>query len=239
MIEYYHKDEVDEYVWSEYAKTKEFQNSREPLVGIPQDHPIIVKREENGLYRIVNDLENELADYRISYAQRLKRRPPSEWVREWLSYHSKLFERVLKIRGRFRDKEVWFDTIEASEEYYKIPKAHLVPARTAELAGEICAALNEVVMKPERQIFMMAKLHFEFVRIHPFPDGNGRIARVLVDQICLALGLPVVMNGFPRADKNQRRSYHESIRSCCFDSDCSMLQMWIKSKLETATMRLA
>jgi Fic family protein len=44
----------------------------------------------------------------------------------------------------------------------------------------------------------VAKLHFEFVKIHPFVDGNGRIARLLMNIGLISLGyfpiiIPVVL----------------------------------------------
>lgn len=32
--------------------------------------------------------------------------------------------------------------------------------------------------------------HCNFLRIHPFPDGNGRVARLLTAVLCMRAGLP-------------------------------------------------
>jgi len=46
------------------------------------------------------------------------------------------------------------------------------------------------------------ELHISFVRIHPFFDGNGRMARLLAN-------LPVLRAGYPPIiiDQNQRQEY--------------------------------
>lgn len=40
--------------------------------------------------------------------------------------------------------------------------------------------------------------HGEWLRIHPFPNGNGRSARLLVNSIALRYGLPAFMRVRPR-----------------------------------------
>jgi Fic family protein len=44
----------------------------------------------------------------------------------------------------------------------------------------------------------VARIHFEFVKIHPFVDGNGRIARLLmniglISKGCFPIIIPVVL----------------------------------------------
>ncbi len=106
MSEFYHRSEVVANLWAEYVKTPEYKRNPEPIVGIRQDHPIIVKREEDGLRRIVNRLENELSNTRVLYLKKLQQRVPSEWYTEWLTYHKILFDRVLKSCGTYRTKDV-------------------------------------------------------------------------------------------------------------------------------------
>jgi Fic family protein len=47
-------------------------------------------------------------------------------------------------------------------------------------------------------IILCAWAHGEWVRIHPFPNGNGRTARVLVNSIAQRYGLPAFMRVRPR-----------------------------------------
>lgn len=54
-------------------------------------------------------------------------------------------------------------------------------------------------------VTLAAMFHYKFVRIHPFDDGNGRIARLLMNYVLLRNGLPPVIiksedkNGYLRA----------------------------------------
>ncbi|MBI4599471.1 Fic family protein [Candidatus Uhrbacteria bacterium] len=42
-------------------------------------------------------------------------------------------------------------------------------------------------------VVLAAKAHYRFVKIHPFTDGNGRIARVLSNIILMRAGYPLVI----------------------------------------------
>lgn len=47
---------------------------------------------------------------------------------------------------------------------------------------------------------LAAMAHGEWVRIHPFADGNGRTARMLGNWILVRYGLPPVLRLRPRPD---------------------------------------
>jgi len=50
-------------------------------------------------------------------------------------------------------------------------------------------------------VTLAAMLHYKFVRIHPFDDGNGRMARLLMNYVLLRNGLPpVVIKSREKAD---------------------------------------
>lgn len=47
-------------------------------------------------------------------------------------------------------------------------------------------------MNDEEYIKQVAKLHFRFIQIHPFPDGNGRTARAISNMLLLEKGMAAV-----------------------------------------------
>ena len=51
---------------------------------------------------------------------------------------------------------------------------------------------------PEAVIELAAWTHSEWVRIHPFGNGNGRSARILTNAILMRYGLPPVLGLRPR-----------------------------------------
>jgi Fic family protein len=65
----------------------------------------------------------------------------------------------------------------------------------------------------EKKIFdpveTAALFHYRYIRIHPFEDGNGRIARLLVNYILLRNGYPMIV--IPTIDRN---NYLEILGKC-------------------------
>ncbi len=60
--------------------------------------------------------------------------------------------------------------------------------------GELIQWYNAEVKKRElHPIELAALLHYKFVRIHPFDDGNGRISRLLVNYVLLKNNLPPIV----------------------------------------------
>jgi Fic family protein len=77
----------------------------------------------------------------------------------------------------------------ATGEIFRFAEPNEVPARMHAL----CTNLNGLKqLSDEQAIFEVAKLHYEFICIHPFDDGNGRMARLLMN-------LLLIKNGFPPA----------------------------------------
>jgi len=59
----------------------------------------------------------------------------------------------------------------------------------------------------------MAVVHADLLLIHPFRDGNGRIARWLADLMALQAGLPIPDFGFlGRGSRSRRRTYLEGVK---------------------------
>ena len=95
--------------------------------------------------------------------------------------------------GRYRNSEV---IITGSK--YKPPPAIEVPALIADLARWLKKNKTKL-----HAIELAALLHYKIVAIHPFFDGNGRTARLLMNIILMERGYPLAI-----ILKNDRKKYY-------------------------------
>lgn len=63
---------------------------------------------------------------------------------------------------------------------------------------------------------LAARFHFKFVYIHPFSDGNGRTARLLMNLILMKNGYPPAI---VKAESKQRLKYYETLETASFKQD--------------------
>ncbi len=83
------------------------------------------------------------------------------------------------------------------------------PVHISELMNEYIKTLNAIEpqsITPTNLPELYAKLHMGFVHIHPFWDGNGRLARLIAN-------LPLLKAGFPPliVDTTQRKEYIKAL----------------------------
>lgn len=71
-------------------------------------------------------------------------------------------------------------------ETFRFAEPFEVPAKMQALVAEA----NERKTTPAEGLLLAAKLHYEFVLIHPFDDGNGRMARILMNLVLMQYGFP-------------------------------------------------
>lgn len=68
------------------------------------------------------------------------------------------------------------------------------PEETPALMTDLVAWYNNASQESTLSALELASLfHYRYIRIHPFEDGNGRIARLLVNFILLRAGYPMII----------------------------------------------
>lgn len=78
------------------------------------------------------------------------------------------------------------------------------PAKVPELMKEFASWLDK--KNPDHPVKIAADAHFKLVSIHPFVDGNGRAARLLMNLILMQAGYPPAI-----IRKEDRRAYINAI----------------------------
>ncbi|NJM80516.1 MAG: Fic family protein [Flavobacterium sp.] len=72
--------------------------------------------------------------------------------------------------------------------YFATPEE--TPSKMFDLLQWFTDKTNEKEVNP---IFLAVEFHYKFIRIHPFDDGNGRTARILMNFILMQFGFPPVI----------------------------------------------
>jgi Fic family protein len=80
--------------------------------------------------------------------------------------------------------------------------------------GKMMKDLVEWYNKAEKShelhpIELAALLHYRFIRIHPFEDGNGRVARLLVNYILLKHKFPMII-----VPSKEKKEYLDALNKC-------------------------
>ena len=84
------------------------------------------------------------------------------------------------------------------------------PEETPALMTELLLWYNKEVEKKElNPIELAALFHYRYIRIHPFEDGNGRIARLMVNFILARYGYPMVV-----VPSKKKENYLDALNKC-------------------------
>ncbi|MBI5399841.1 Fic family protein [Candidatus Saganbacteria bacterium] len=104
--------------------------------------------------------------------------------------------------GKYRSVEVYI-----SGTTYLPPK----PAEVPELMLDFSKWLVErQELQDLHPVKLAAEAHYKFVTIHPFIDGNGRTARLLMNLILMKYGYPIAVL---ECETDKRKRYYQAIRT--------------------------
>jgi cell filamentation protein len=125
-------------------------------------------------------------------------------IRDVIGWHRQWLESVYPWAGKIR-------TFNLSKQNFAFASAHLLPDLIKSFESEHLGRLTP--FNPDSMgalIRGLAEVHVEFVLIHPFREGNGRIARLLADVMACQAGIgPLDYSDWDR----QRDLYFAAIRA--------------------------
>ena len=120
---------------------------------------------------------------------RVAQTPEGEPTRKWIE------------PGRYKSQPN--HVITATGELFHFATPEETPARIADLVRWLHGEMQRPTLPLPA---LLARLHHEFIRIHPFDDGNGRVVRLLLNYVPLRIGLPPLV-----VKSRDRRRYLETI----------------------------
>ena len=104
--------------------------------------------------------------------------------------------RKLIVPGRYKTSPN--NVLTATGEMFYFASPEETPGRMTDLVDWYRAEEAAPTLPP---VALAAEFHYRFVRIHPFDDGNGRMARLLMNLILLRHGYPMTV--IKNADRNR------------------------------------
>ena len=161
--------------------------------------------------------DQELNEVFIRNLHRILLKEPYEM--EAVTPDGRLAKRMISIGGyKTMPNNVKTST---GETIYFTPPEQVKPAMT-----DLIDWYRSKEREGEHPIIVAATFHYRFVRIHPFDDGNGRMARLLLNMILIKHGYTVAMirhedreeylSQLERADKTEDlTAFINYIATCC------------------------
>ncbi len=147
--------------------------------------------------------------------------------KEALTPDGKPTRRLIEV-GKYKTQPNHVITSTGETFYFATPEE--TPAKMQELVEWFREEKQKAYLNP---ILLSALFHYKFIRIHPFDDGNGRVARILMNFILMQFGYPPVIiktedkENYYRvltlADANQMEPFIEYIGTNLRDSLVEML----------------
>ena len=133
----------------------------------------------------------------IDYVESLSKKSTAITEFETRNIHNLICRRTMPDEaGRYRTTDV-----KASGNGYRYADSFLVPQLMTDFVD--WANRKEGACHP---VEFAAEAHYRFVTIHPFRDGNGRVARLLMNWFLLRAGFPIAV-----VTNDRRGSYIEAL----------------------------
>lgn len=164
---------------------------------------------------LLNELTSALMDA-IEVDQVISTADLREWHRRWLG-------NVFSWAGQYR-------SVNMAKDGFQFASAHLIPSLMNDFEKKFlnkytpCNGMNE-----DELIKALAVVHIEYILVHPFREGNGRLSRLLATIMALQAGQPIL--DFSYMDKN-RNDYFTAIQTGLED-DRKMQEVFRQVLLES------
>jgi Fic family protein len=129
---------------------------------------------------------------------------------------------ILERAGKYRTKNV------------RITGAIKTPPDWSKVIGLLDELINKINQSNMHPIETVAFFHHKFVEIHPFIDGNGRVARLLTNLYLITKGYPVIV-----LKTEDRRKYYKFLKSADKGDLSSFVNFIAKAVDESITMYLS
>lgn len=139
---------------------------------------------------LVEHLEAINHQHAIDWAERLAMKAGSVTEDDIKAIHALVLRSIDdENAGAYRQRQVYI-----AGSTYTPPPGQAVPGRMAELAAWLArSAGDRAAGRGLHPVERAAHVHFYLADIHPFVDGNGRVARLLMNLLLMQAGYPIAI----------------------------------------------
>ena len=192
------------------------EHNLEAQVEPGSDGAVLVKKLQIKRIKDINDMELslliQLVDKvldEVTEDQIISANDLCLWHKHWLG-------NVYDWAGEYR-------TVNIGKAEFQFASAHLIPRLMQDLNHKFLSVyLPCKGMTDEQLIEAMAKVHIEFILVHPFREGNGRLSRLLANIMALQAGQPML--DFSVMD-NKKQDYFTAVQAG-LDNDQPMQEIF-------------
>jgi Fic family protein len=171
----------------------------------------------------------EILNYRrvLDYIEKIQQRPGKDFkysLVDLKKIHSLTVERLLPEEkcGRFRDKKVVVKDSATNQVKFIPPLPIEVPYQLK----DFFSWLNDTEGKNVHPVLRAGISHYELVRIHPFIDGNGRVARAFATLVLFREGYDIKrFFALEEYYDNDPAAYYQALQSVSVTND---LTNWLE-----------
>ncbi|VDH04095.1 Fic family protein [Bergeyella zoohelcum] len=162
----------------------------------------------------------------IDYIKDLVKATNTITDRDILQIHALILQGIDRENaGRYRSVPVMI-----SGSKHTPPPPYVVPEKMQEMMD----FYNEN-METMHPVELASEMHERLVYIHPFADGNGRTARLLMNLILLQNGYPIAIL---KGDTENRLKYYEALETASITGDKTPFKNFIKEVLTQTINRI-
>ena len=138
--------------------------------------------------------------------------------------HRLLLDKILEHPGEYRTGMI------------KVPGAHFTPPKSTEIPRLVQGLTDWLHRNPMEYtpVELAARFMYGLLVIHPFHDGNGRTARILMNIILMQHGYPVLTN----ISYRDRKRYLEALREADLGNHLPLVNFIATSVEEALTKHL-
>ena len=149
-------------------------------------------------------------------------------------FHKELLKYVFKDEGHRGEYKKTENTVKMYDEkgnelgvVFKTVPAYLTPKKTQELVDWTKKALEENTIHP---LLVIGNFIVEFLNIHPFQDGNGRLSRILTNLLLLKKGylyMPYISH--EKFVEDNKNDYYIALRRSqkSFETENESISAWL------------